>query len=175
MKNELENHWAKSEIEELYQKGIVSGISDTSLGLESPITRAQFASLIVRTLDIELVPYEGGFNDVGKNDWYADALQTAYNNNLLSGFDSKMSPEANITREEMAVILSNAVKSENSQADYSDFSDTENISAWAQQAVDNTVSLGLMFGMDDGSFAPKNDTKRCEAFVVIHRLLNLQN
>jgi hypothetical protein len=175
MKDELENHWAKAEIEELYQKGIVSGISDTSLGLEIPITRAQFASLIVRTLDIELVPYEGGFNDVGKNDWYADALQTAYNNNLLSGFDSKMSPDSNITREEMAVILSNAVKSENSQADYSDFSDTENISAWAQQAVDNTVSLGLMFGMDDGSFAPKNDTKRCEAFVVIHRLLNLQN
>lgn len=175
MKDELENHWAKAEIEELYQKGIVSGISDTSLGLEIPITRAQFASLIVRTLDIELVPYEGGFNDVGKNDWYADALQTAYNNNLLSGFDSKMSPDSNITREEMAVILSNAVKSENSQSDYSDFSDTENISAWAQQAVDNTVSLGLMFGMDDGSFAPKNDTKRCEAFVVIHRLLNLQN
>lgn len=174
MKAEIENHWAKNEIENLYEKGIVSGISDTSLGLESPITRAQFAALMVRALEFETAPYESGFDDVSKDDWYADALQTAYNNNLLSGFDNKMSPEANITREEMAVILNNAVKKESLEDDSSEFSDTDNISSWAKQSVNNAVSIGLMFGMDDGSFAPKNATKRCEAFVVIHRILNMQ-
>ena len=51
------------------------------------------------------------------------------------------------------------------------FTDTEAISDWAEHSVEKVVSLGLMYGMDDNSFAPKNATKRSEAFVVIYRLL----
>ena len=105
MKKELENHWAKDEISELYEKGVVSGISDTSLGLDDSVTRAQFASLIVRALDLDITSYKGEFKDVSNDDWYADQLQTAYDNNLLSGYDGNMSPNDNITREEMAAIL----------------------------------------------------------------------
>ena len=172
MKKELENHWAKDEISELYEKGVVSGISDTSLGLDDSVTRAQFASLIVRALDLDITSYKGEFKDVSNDDWYADQLQTAYDNNLLSGYDGNMSPNDNITREEMAAILSNAVNQDGDDTELA-FTDTEAISDWAEHSVEKVVSLGLMYGMDDNSFAPKNATKRSEAFVVIYRLLNL--
>lgn len=171
MKKELENHWAEKEITELYSKGIVTGISDTSLGLDEPVTRAQFASLAVRALGLDIEKYSGGFSDVEADAWYADYIATAYNNGLMSGSDGRMNPEDHITREEMAVILSNAADTAGSMELI--FSDKADISSWAVESVENVVAIGLMNGMDDNTFAPKNTTKRSEAFAVIYRLMEL--
>lgn len=173
MEKELENHWAKSEITALYNDGIVTGISDTSLGLDNPITRAEFVTLMVRALGLDINKYDNSFSDVNKDDWYADYIQTAYDNKLISGFDDMMLPNSYITREEMAVILNNALKDSDIELKDLSFIDKDSISDWAENSVKNVVSAGIMNGMDDGSFAPKNNTKRSEAFVVIYRLINL--
>lgn len=110
MKQELEGHWAKAEIESLYDRGIVHGVSEDSLGLNQEVTRAEFITLMVRALDVEPAEYKGSFADVRSGDWYADYLQAAYDKGLLNGVDGNALPEAAITREEMAKILSAAAE-----------------------------------------------------------------
>lgn len=53
------------------------------------------------------------------------------------------------------------------------FTDSGNVSGWAQQGVTESVKLGLMNGMEDGSFAPKEAALREQVIVVLERLLNL--
>ena len=52
------------------------------------------------------------------------------------------------------------------------FRDKDEISAWAESAVDFAVSAGMMNGMDDGRFAPKENTTRAQTAVVLKRLLD---
>ena len=175
MQEELSGHWAEKEISSLYQQGIISGVSEDSLGLAQQVTRAEFVTLMVRVLGLEVPEYQGGFSDVSSEDWYAGYIQAASDQGLLSGFDGKANPGAGITREEMAKILSAAAEKAGVElgtgGDLSGFSDAAEVSDWAAGDVEKVVAGGLMNGMPDSTFAPKADTKREEAFVVVYRLL----
>lgn len=174
MKKELEGHWAKTEIESLYNRKIVTGISAESFGLNLEVTRAEFVTLILRALQAEPTEYRGCFADVNQDDWYANYMQAAYDMNLLNGADGNALPNAAITREEMAKILSAAAEKsglEIGEADLTQFHDADQISNWAMEGISNVVFNKLMNGMPDGTFAPKQNTRRDEAFVVVYRLL----
>ena len=54
-----------------------------------------------------------------------------------------------------------------------DFKDADSISPWAMEYVNKAYSLGIVNGMDDGSFAPKSNALREQAFVMIARFIGL--
>lgn len=171
MEKELSSHWAKDEITELYQNGIVSGMSDTSLGLDAPVTRAQFAALISRAMKLDETEYKGVFDDVKADSWYAGYMQTVYDKGIMTGDAMGVHPERNITREEMAVVLSNIT--ENEYGEEQTFADDDEISGWARESVKAVTAKGLMNGTDKNRFEPKRSTSRAEAFAVIYRYLHL--
>lgn len=87
-----------------------------------------------------------------------------------------------ITREEMAVIaincLSYAIKNAETEMDVTaskvseDFLDDDIDEAYIN-SVDGAVLYGLVEGMGDGTFAPKENLTRAQAVTVINRLLDL--
>lgn len=173
LRAELENHWSKQEVSELFEKGIVKGQTDVSFGLENPITRAEFITLLVRALGIEPEEYTGKFADVSSEDWYANNLEAAYNQDIFDGSDGKAEPNEYITREQMAKMLA-AVIDETGGEDVV-FADQMLISDWAKEGVSKVSAAGLMTGRSENKFDPKSNTKRCEAFVVIYRLLKTES
>ena len=165
---ELDGHWAEDEIKQLYEQGVVKGVSSVSFGLKQDITRAEFIALLVRMMGYETQPYSGSFRDVSGEEWYADSIETAYHQGLIQGFDNMASPQAHITRQETAQILSNLLQSEaRSQLE---FTDAEQIAGWARTAVEQVVALELMQGYPDGRFDPEGTTLREQAFAIIYRL-----
>ncbi len=54
------------------------------------------------------------------------------------------------------------------------FTDSADIPAWASDAVYATVQLGIITGMEDGSFAPANNLTRAESATIIERIMNLK-
>ncbi|MEG2670305.1 MAG: S-layer homology domain-containing protein, partial [Oscillospiraceae bacterium] len=174
MKNELNGHWAEKEISSLYERGIISGVSDDSLGLSQTISRAEFITLVVRALKLNISNYKNEFSDVLSDDWFANYIQTGFDNGLISGFEGKANPNDFITREEMAKILSSAAKKANiklGDADLSKFNDASEISEWAIKDIKKVVGGGLMNGTPEGKFSPKTNAKRDESFVVVYRLV----
>lgn len=175
IKAEVSGHWGEQEITSLYHDGIVNG-SGGSLHLQNDVTRSEFVAMVVRALNLPESEYQGGFGDVTADDWYADILETAKQQGLIQGdTGGNANPEANITREEMAVILNNAAKlaqitpAEGAQTPQ--FADDSMVSDWAKDNVENAAKLGFLSGYPDGTFAPKAYAKREESFVVIYRLL----
>ena len=174
IKEEISGHWGEQEITALYDAGIVKG-SGGSLDLGEDVTRSEFIAMVIRALGLQEVQYQDSFPDVTADDWYANILETAKEQGLIQGdSEGNANPNAQITREEMAVILNNAA--EFAQLTSSDdvaaqFADDSAISAWAKEEVENATRLGLLSGYPNGTFVPQAYAKREEAFVVIYRLL----
>lgn len=169
MQNEIAGHWAEKEIRKLYSDGIVKGNNDGLLALNDNITRAEFAALLVRVKNLSIPEYKNVFSDVTSDDWYAGYIQAAYDNGIMRGSDGKAEPNKYITREEMAVMLSSAA--DKASADI-DFADNTQISEWAEDAVKKVYGSGLMNGRENNMFAPKENAKRSEAFVIMYRIIN---
>ena len=92
------------------------------------------------------------------------------------------SPNRNITREEIAVILHNAeevIRGEQSKANSTVelrvFKDRRDISWWARKGVATVSEMGAIQGREDGTFAPKNPAKREEAVKIVVEMLNRRN
>lgn len=173
--SELKNHWAKKEISELIDKNIVQGYGDGTLGLDRNITRAQFITMLIRALGSEVKKYDGSFSDVSSESWYADYMETAYSEGWIQGDGENSYPERNITREEITKILVSAFEQkygEISTASENSFTDSDTVSLWAQTFVNKAVEAGLINGMGNGEFQPKQSAKREQAMVLIYRLLN---
>lgn len=171
--DEIKGHWAELEISSLLENSIVKG-DGGRLNLTAQVTRAEFAAMITRALKMEETVYQGGLQDVSADDWFAGIIQTCMDKGIMQGSDGMMRPNDPITREEMAKIIVSVSKEENSSVERVSFTDSSSISEWANEYVNQAVSLGLLNGFEDGSFRPLDATLREQAMVVIYRLLHLK-
>jgi len=117
----------------------------------------------------------GIFTDVPKESWFAQVVETASSLGLVNGIgNGEFRPDTNITREQLAVIAMRLYSYNTGYADFdvteNTFTDSNDISDWAQEAVDYMQSTGIMEG-SGGRFYPKRSTTRQEAAVVLYRLL----
>ena len=172
--NDIQNHWAKADIMAMYRLGVVSGVNDTTFDPDRNITRAEFAALIARALKLsEDAP--SVFSDVEKGSWYETSVNACAKAEIITGFDGKFRPNDTITRNEMAVIISNAYsylgkKGENGGIDK--FTDKSEIADWAKPSVDVCTTVGLISGMTDTTFEGDKTATRAQAASILKRLLD---
>ena len=79
-----------------------------------------------------------------------------------------------ISREDMAVILYRAMqyKGISFASEDAKFSDSEEISEYAINAVGSLAEKGIINGVGDDRFSPKTSATRAEAAVIIYRSIN---
>lgn len=175
--DDLEGHWAKADVQLLISKLLVNGRTDSAFVPQGEITRAEFATLLSKGLGLTGASGARQFSDVGSEAWYADAVGAAAGAGLVQGFaDGTFAPDAKITREQMAVMISRALafagKPKASDAQQlASFKDLGDISAWARDGASQVVATGIMNGVSPSSFQPSAYASRAEAAVVLKRLL----
>lgn len=171
--------WAANAIDTLVAKGVVHGFPGGKFLPGQSVTRAQFAAMVDTSLGLS--PYQPTtptFRDVPSNYWGFSAIETAFQAGIINGTGSGLfNPDAPITRQDMAVILVNALKLTNVAKDLVgqpiSFADSASVSSYALGPVEAASRLGLMTGLPDGSFDPLGDATRAQAAQVIYNLLNL--
>lgn len=174
---DIKGHWAEKDIEDMASWHIIKGVNEDNYLPEGNITRAEFTVLLVRSLGLDTTEYDGMFNDVSKDNWYANPVQAAVVHGLIKGFEGKFRPEDGISREEMAVLMIRAYESAGGKVKEGEispvFSDESEISTWAQDAVMKASSLGIVKGTGGGNFAPGENTTRAQAAVVLSRIASV--
>lgn len=174
-------HWARAIADYMNDKGIITGIVEDGISYFKPddkITRAQFASMIVRYMGIDTQSYENEklvFDDSGDIPlWAQNAVKAAYDKGYILGrtnddgtltFDSY----DKITRAEAMTILGRVVEEDVDILD-TDFTDKEDIPDWAAEGIDKLYTMGIISGYEDGSILPLSDMSRAEAAAMIYKL-----
>ena len=183
---DMNGHWARSVVEQLGSKRIVKGITSTDFGGNRNITRAEFASLLVRALGIKTDHNGSGeiFQDVSSTSWYALEVEAAFKAGLVKGVSAThFAPDQPITREQIALMLMNAwrlvndteLTLEHNTEVFNMFTDAAEVSSWAREAIAEALSLKLMQGMSADRLAPTELATRAQAAVMLHRFLVLIN
>ncbi|EFU43225.1 pullulanase, extracellular [Paenibacillus vortex V453] len=171
---DLVGHWAEQAVKALAAKQVVQGTSDTKFSPNQQLTRAQFAAMLASALNLE--DAQGTiFNDVSSDAWYASAVAAAHQHGLVKGrSQDTFAPNAAVTREELAVMLFRAyqLKGNATAVEAPKLKDQSQILAWAAQEVNQALSLGLMKGHTNGTFAPKAIATRAESAQAMLNLLN---
>lgn len=169
---DIENHWAKEEIDYLAEHGLVDGIGNELFGPDQTVTRAQFAKMISKMLGD--VDYTTVFEDVKTSDWYYESVSKVSAAGIMKGDGEKFFPEQNITREEIAATSYRLFKYLGCRSEEKttfEFLDYEEMSNWAQEDISACAAIKLMNGMEDGRFYPKANATRAESSVIIWRII----
>ena len=174
--------WAKEHIMSLYNKGVVDGVSKKEFAPSQTVTREQFVKMASALCDLpETVP-DAGFEDVQKGAWYEKYINCAKGIGLVSGqSEAAFGVGQNITRQDAAMILFNAIKLskpdalEGLELKELQFKDSGEVSSYAMYAVSVLNNLGVLNGDDNGYVMPLSNATRAEAAVMINKVLNLIN
>ena len=170
-----EGHWAAADIQAAREAGILTGIRSGVFGLGQEMNRAAFATALVRLFGWEAVEPTGEvFGDVGTDNWYSAAAETAAAHGAIPTYTGLFRPYDPVTREEMVTMLIrglgyNALAAE--AVDDCTFPDVVTNRGYIALAAD----LGLVEGYRDGSFQPRRAATREQGAAVLmrlHRLLN---
>lgn len=171
--------WAIDAINTLHQKGIIKGMGDGTFGCERHVSRADFTLMLVRLLG-KNAEFTENFTDVTPDKYYYKEIGIAKALGITSGRDGKtFDPTGNISREDMAVMVYRLLQAENilngdKKINLSaKFSDFQNISEYAIDAVAVLVKNELLSGYETGEFKPQGFATRAETAVFLNRVWEL--
>lgn len=122
------------------------------------------------------------FYDVHEDDWFASAVKWAYANGISQGYsDEWFGANDPVTRDQLVTLLyrySDKYKNYDveveGEVDLSRFADSDNISDYAEKAVEWAVSLGLIIGNEKGEISPRDPASRAAAAVILMRYKALE-
>lgn len=148
------------------------GDSEGRFNPDNPITRAEFAAVLANLYQPDLRPYTTSqFPDVPKGEWYLPAVEWVKSKSYMSGdSNGRFRPNANITREEMCIVLAN-ITGRKQETPSQKFTDDGSIASYAYGAVYFCRDAGLISGHTDGSFRPTADTTRVQAAIVFTKFV----
>lgn len=172
---DIDRSFAKEEILALFDMGIVKGVSDSKFEPDRQVTRVEFASLLVRAMELQEASDAAlTFEDVQRTAWYAPELSAAVLNGVAKGISAKeFRPLDPITREQAAKMTANAVYKGNVPAAQANYKDAKLIAWWAKPEVAALSTERVINGYPDQTFKPKRDMTRAECAALIYRSLGL--
>ena len=167
------NAWYKDAVQYAYDNGLMTGVSANEFAPEATTTRAMIVSILARLENVTSAE-AAGFADVSADDWYAIAVNWAASAGVVSGTgDGNFSPNAAITREQLAAMLMNysAWKGEDvsARADLSTYSDQP--STWAEETMSWAVAEGLINGVTADQLQPQGNATRAQVAAILQRFL----
>ena len=156
------------------ENGITTGTSETTFSPNAPCTRAQSVTFLYRALG-KLTESGETFRDVPKGSYYEDAVTWAANNGIVNGTsDTTFSPNANVTREQMAAILYRYAQYKKyntaASASLNGFTDHASVSGYAAASLEWAVAEKLVNG-SAGKLMPTGNATRAQVAAILHRFV----
>lgn len=149
------------------------GYTDGKVHPESNITRAEVATIFFRMLTDEAREQNWSnnnhFSDVGYGTWYNNIISTMTKKSILKGYpDGSFRPDANITRAELAAIITRFVEDTNYEGSnlFTDIS-----GHWAANEINVAANIGWIERYPDGSFRPDAKITRAEVVTMVNRVM----
>ncbi|HCU07746.1 MAG TPA: hypothetical protein DF480_02035, partial [Clostridiales bacterium] len=179
--SDMASHWAKEAVNDMGSRMVVTGAGKGAYEPDRNMTRAEFATIMVRALGLSADDTASSFGDVRTGDWFRGYVNTAGAYGIITGYNStQFGPQDTITREQAMTMIARAMKLTGLSADLNDtekagllaaFSDSSRLSAYAKDSAATCLKTGIVTGKTASSISPGTPITRAEVAVMVRRLL----
>ena len=165
--------WYGDAVAAVYARGLMTGTAEDTFAPELAATRGMVVSILHRLAGSPTMNTEV-FEDVAVDDWYGQAVAWAASEGIASGTSAEtFSPNAAVTREQLAALLCNFVAQQGmdttARSDLSSFDDAATVSDWAQDAVSWAHAEGLFAGTSATTLSPQGEATRAQLAAMLVR------
>ena len=163
--------WAADSIDFGADNGIIKGATTYTYAPSKSLTRAQLVTILYRAAGSPSVTgVTNPFKDT-KSDYYTNAMLWAYKNGIVTGTsNTTFSPDAPVTREQIATILYRYMGSPTATGSLTGYTDRASVSSFATTAMQWAIGKGYITGIGT-KLDPKGNATRAQVAVIIHRFL----
>lgn len=171
------NDWYYESVKYVYENNLMQG-TENGFEPDAKMTRAMLVTTLYRMQTTETTEANHNFSDVSEDSWYADAVSWAVANNIVNGVsETEFLPNQEVTREQMALIIWRYARMRgmdvSSISNLEDYTDTNNVSDWAMDAVQWANAVSLLNGTDATTLSPKNTATRAQVATILMRFASL--
>lgn len=172
-----EDSWFFPSVYFCYWNGLMNGTSKTTFQPGGTSSRAMLVTILYRLCGDPYLNGDGHyFRDVPENSWYAFAVDWAAENGVVYGTSaSTFSPNASVTREQVAAILYRLGdllgKDVATFSPLTGFNDAAAVSEYAKTALMWAVDVGILRGTDKNMLNPKGAATRAEMATILLRYI----
>jgi hypothetical protein len=169
------NAWYYGDVEYAVAHGLFTGTDAASFSPNEAMTRGMLVTVLGRLCGADVRGYAaGGFDDVAADMYYAPYIAWAAENGLVLGTgDGAFAPDAELTRQDLALILMRCAAFRGDVLPkaraFVPFADEADISDYAKEATRILFEAGLISGRPGNVFDPKGRATRAEVAAVLHR------
>lgn len=112
-----EGDWFNEAVSTMAAAGIVTGYPDGTFLPNNPVSRAEFAAIATRLTEkgrdgVSQVQFKAYFGDVHQDDWYAAAVELAYELGWAQGYEGNYRPEDKMSRAEVMTMINRILERE---------------------------------------------------------------
>lgn len=199
MFSDIASHWAKADITDFVNKGIVNGYGNGKFGPNDSVTGEALVKMIVLALTeeqphgnrqwarlfrwkvlnedvaLEMGLQEYNFAQVIGNDWTKGYLAAANDLGILANWDVADLKKP-FARKDVALMIANVMNLvDNKKPAPKSYTDTSKLSEEVQNAITKASSFAIFGGYPDGSFQPNKVVSRAESVKILSRLASYLN
>ena len=150
-------------VKRLQALGLVAGYGNGDFGVDRTITRAEFATLVVRARGLEqgakLAQFQSNFVDVKSSDWFAGFVNVASGQEIIKGYSDKtFKPQNQVTYAEAVAMIIRALGYEPSVR-----------GVWPNNYIAKASELGIAKSIT----APNSAATRGEIFKMLDNALSV--
>ena len=164
-----QNDWFADAVKYVSENKLMNGTSTTAFSPNENMSRAMLATVLYR-MSGETAEADSSFGDVSASAYYAAAVNWASSKGIVNGTGTDaFSPNASITREQLAAMLYRYAGEPSVSADLSAYTDAVSISPYAEKAVEWCVAKGILSGKSATRLAPQDTATRAECAAMLQR------
>ncbi len=169
-------HWGEESAKWAFQNQVFSGTKPFLFSPEGKMTRGMMVSVLHRLEGSPDPGWGSPFPDVPAPMYYAKPIKWASQNGIAVGYSaSRFAPEETISREQMASMLYRYAQRKKepmdtfARGDLTTFTDSGEISDYAEEAIAWAVGEGFLSGKGDGRLDPQGTATRAEVASMLQR------
>ncbi len=159
-------------LQKAVDNGLIQGFEDNTVRPNTPITRAQMATIMSRAMKAEEMANLSEFIDVKSGDWYYDAMAKAVYMEAFKGDNKKkLNPNNTITRQEALLVLCRIFNVPEAKENVlSVYKDGEKVADWAKKEVGNIAAAGYLGNISN--IRPTEPMTRLEFAQIMDRIVS---
>lgn len=167
--------WFYSAVQDVFQRGLMLGISTDTFSWNTTLTRAMIVTILYRNANNpDVSGFNNPFNDVKNGLWYTDAVKWASANEIVLGYgNGKFGTNDAVTKEQLATLIYRTQQSSGLippvQKIENKYPDWGKISSWAKKGADELLAQGIFIDIPGTNFNPQDPATRAEIASMLHR------